>query len=49
MLVKVPHWQLQTHLLEWIGTKMIYIEKLLKVEYGEHVLRILDQLNLVRP
>ena len=49
MLVKVPLWQRQTHLLDWIGTEMTYTEKLIKVDYGEHVLRILSQLNLVRP
>ncbi|CAX32089.1 Conserved hypothetical protein [Prochlorococcus marinus str. MIT 9313] len=38
--VKVPLWQLQIHLLEWISTDMIYIEKLAKFDYGEHVLRI---------
>ncbi|KZR68117.1 hypothetical protein PMIT1303_00141 [Prochlorococcus sp. MIT 1303] len=41
MLLKVPLWQLQIHLLEWISTDMIYIEKLAKVDYGEHVLPIL--------
>ena len=41
MLLKVPLWQLQIHLLEWISTEMIYIEKLSNADYGEHVLRIL--------
>ncbi|KZR65587.1 hypothetical protein PMIT1306_00499 [Prochlorococcus sp. MIT 1306] len=41
MLLKVPLWQLQIHLLEWISTDMIYIEKLAKVDDSEHVLRIL--------
>ena len=49
MLEKVPLWQLQTHLLEWMGNEMIHRKKLSKVDYGEHVLRILGQLNLVRP
>ncbi|KZR70664.1 hypothetical protein PMIT1313_00318 [Prochlorococcus marinus str. MIT 1313] len=40
MLLKVPLWQLKNHLLEWISTDIIYIEKLAKVDDSEHVLRI---------
>ena len=41
MLLKNPLWQLQIHLLEWISTDMIYLEKLAKVDDSEHVLWIL--------